>query len=272
MKRNPIYNFFSFGGGVQSTALAIMTVKSPHLFGEYLPEAILFADTREEYPETTMHRRLMFKWLRLHGFKCFVVHQKDHVSLSKKMSLVPIFTRDKMGSIGMTPRQCTHRFKIAPIQRKMRQLMGLTKGQRYQQKANLILGISIDEAQRAKPAQEPWLNKIYPLVELGLSRNNCEQIIKKHWNFYPVPKSRCYFCPFQSAQQWENLKQLRPKLFQKAVELDAALRHQSTFGLMQLDNPCYLHRKGIPLSEVNNQLSFDFFYPEKSCDSGYCFI
>jgi hypothetical protein len=78
----------------------------------------------------------------------------------------------------------------------------------------MLLGISADEAHR-----QP--ERIRPLVERGIDRRQCTQIILEAG--LPVPrKSGCWLCPFQKLSQWRELYIRHPDLFERAARLEEA--------------------------------------------------
>ena len=170
----------SLGGGVQSSVMALMA--SGGAFGQ-LPDCAIFADTHWEPPSLYTH----LDWLaeRL-GFPVYVVDngrslREDVNTLtnhSGNHSLVdlPLYLKGRNGhGDGIGRRQCTEHYKIRPIQRKIRELLGLTKGQRVPTgtAVELWLGISTDEAIRMKPSRDRWIQNRYPIIEAGMSRKQC---------------------------------------------------------------------------------------------------
>ena len=65
------------------------------------------------------------------------------------------------------------------MRRKIRTLLGLTKGQRVPSATavELWLGISTDEAIRMKPSRDRWIQNRYPLIEAGMSRRDCMDLV-----------------------------------------------------------------------------------------------
>ena len=125
----------SLGGGVQSSVMALMASQGAF---DAIPDCAIFADTHWEPPSLYTH----LDWLaeRL-GFPVYVVDNgrslredvKTLTNHSGNRSFVdlPLYLKGRDGgSDGMGRRQCTERYKIRPIQRKIRELLGLTKGQR----------------------------------------------------------------------------------------------------------------------------------------------
>ena len=74
---------------------------------------------------------------------------------------------------GIGRRQCTDNYKIRPIRRKIREMLGLMKRQRVPAgtSVELWLGISTDEAIRMKTSRDTWITNRYPLIEAGMSRH-----------------------------------------------------------------------------------------------------
>ena len=75
------------------------------------------------------------------------------------------------------------------------------------------------EEQRAERLSQRRSHVQFPLVEKGIGRDNCIEIIK-HAS-WPIPiKSGCFLCPFQRTSQWEKLARVHPDLLKKAIMLE----------------------------------------------------
>lgn len=97
-------------------------------------------------------------------------------------------------------RQCTLKYKIKPINDFCRKHYGAS----YKHKMASWVGISTDEWTRMGTSPVKAFDLLYPLVDYGLSRNDCEQYLKDH--DYPVPvKSACIGCPLHSDVSWRDL-------------------------------------------------------------------
>lgn len=169
----------------------------------------------------------------------------------------------------MLRRQCTREYKIEPIEREIRRLLGYQKGQRIPPRSAVAwLGISFDERRRASENKTPWIDNFYPLIQMGIDRNEC-QILNQHYLGYPVPKSSCYFCPFTRRQEWERRKVEDPTLFARAVALDRQIRDLRTFGKSRIEKPCFVSGTGRPLESVtNHQLAIELDFATEC--SGHC--
>lgn len=177
---------------------------------------------------------------------------------------IPAFTLDLQGNKAISKRQCTQDFKIDPIRKETRRLLGLVPRQRAPKGAvEQCVGISLDEARRMKISRERMTTLSYPLVELGMTRNDCMQWLNRHG--YPVPpKSSCIGCPFHSDNEWRDVKK-NETAWKQARELDNRIRSIEGFR-----GNLFLHQKRISLEEVDlstpedrGQQSFEWVKDEK---------
>ncbi len=146
---------------------------------------------------------------------------------------------------GMTRRQCTRDWKIRPVERKVKELMGHRKHARLPTVPVLEqwIGISIDEAVRAKDSREPWKVHRFPLLDLRMHRESCREWIADHG--YPEPpRSACIGCPYHSDEEWWRIRQ-DPEAWADAVDADEQVRHAEG-----LRGEFYLHHSCRPLAEA----------------------
>lgn len=243
----------SLGAGVQSSTLALMAAS-----GEIAQfDAAIFADTQGEPAN-------VYEWLNwLEAKLPYPLHRVTAGSLetreltvrtSKKTgklwmkNSIPAFVKKADGKKGMLGRKCTADFKITPITKKLRQLVGIKRAPR-DKKLILVdqaIGISLDEYQRMKPSKHSWIFHYWPLVDLGMTRKDCISWMAKHG--YPEPpRSACRFCPFHSDAEWTRLKIDEPLEFASAVEFEKKLQKAAN-GV--LDGVPYLHSLMQPLETV----------------------
>jgi len=270
------------------------------------PEAAIFANTMNE-PGSVL-RWLPYLELQLERIPIHVVYatrgsgnlrtENLRVHTTKDgqrrywKDYIPFFTvHHKDGKHGMYRRKCTADFKIAPITRKAREIVGredmlawrkeyratlqdyrnaqklpawetLTTKEKATFSKEFVsihrenrfgprpiveqwIGISTDEADRMKPAAEPWIKNRWPLIELGFSRADCLEWMKARGYLKP-PRSACTFCPYHSDAEWLSLT---PEEFTDAVELEReaqklAAECKTTWGVP------YLHASRVPLDRV----------------------
>ncbi len=103
-------------------------------------------------------------------------------------------------------RHCTDKFKIRPMKKYCDQRFG--KGNYI-----FILGIDAGEWQRAKTGD------YYPLIDMGLDREGCKQVIKEAGLPIPV-KSGCICCPFASPKEFKDMSLQDPVSFKRVVALE----------------------------------------------------
>jgi|TARA_R110002012_G_scaffold274488_2_gene460810 hypothetical protein len=250
----------SLGAGVQSSTLALMAAK-----GEItpMPDCAIFADTGAE-PQGVydyldwLEKQLPFpvhRVMRSEGLTNALKYQAKHKNKKnhvwKKFSNVgiPLHTQSVKGTKGMLLRSCTSLYKIEPVVKKIRELLGLKKGERGFKKVcvHQWIGISTDEAARMKLSKFSYIKHIFPLIENNMSRQDCLDWMKN--NKFPKPsKSACTFCPYHDDILWRDMKMNDPKSFSEAVEIDHLVRDgiKGTKG-----NKLYLHRSMKPLIEVD---------------------
>lgn len=243
----------SLGAGVQSSTLALMAAA-----GEIgpMPDAAIFADTQSE--PAAVYRQLEWLESRLP----FPVHRVTVGSLRDQILAAtrgeqrmdarpPFFLSDG----GMLNRQCTQDFKLVPIQRKVRELMGLKPRQRApgHVAVELWIGISLDESIRMKPSRLAYVAHRWPLVESRVTRQDCISWMEARG--YPKPpKSACTFCPYHDDSIWRDMKENDPDSWADAVRVDRAIRNgvMSRGGRRTL-SPAhwYLHSSRTPLETVD---------------------
>ena len=155
---------------------------------------------------------------------------------------------------GMGRRQCTSEYKLAPITRKVRELLGakppyfrrVPKGRVAEQ----WVGFSTDEVERANRRKDSqgvsYLTTRYPLLDLGMSRDDCiAYLTSKGWG--DTEKSACIGCPYHGNRQWRELRDTKPDEWADAVKFDEAIRKGGSRGL-PLNGEAFLHRSRLPLS------------------------
>ena len=235
----------SLGAGIQSTTMALMAAHSEI---EPMPDLAIMADTGDESSKTMEH----LAWLRSPNVLPYPVNVVSKGRLSDSIRArangqgrfvsAPFYTANG----GMGRRQCTREYKVEPLTKEQRALMGFKPRQRIEpESCEIWIGISTDECVRAGAAFERWAVNRYPLLEQRMSRHDCEQWLLR--NDYPIPpRSCCVFCPYRTNAEWRWLRDNDPEGWADAVEIDRLIR--STPGM---DNAEYLHRDLVPLDEVD---------------------
>lgn len=246
----------SLGAGVQSSTMALMAAR-----GEIgpMPDAAIFADTGWE--PAAVYEWLdwlegqlpfpVYRVMRGEGLRADLLHaceQKMRVgsAFTTRVGAPPLFATVNGEPRGMLPRQCTREYKIEPIAKKQRELLGYKARQRIPAgSAEVWIGISRDEMQRVRENYDAWAVNRWPLLEMRMTRADC----LRWWadNGLPTPpRSACIGCPYKSQEEW-RLTRSKPDEWADAVEVDAAIRG----GLRKTTSALYLHRQCVPLPEVD---------------------
>jgi hypothetical protein len=148
--------------------------------------------------------------------------------------------------LGMVLRQCTQEYKIAPVTKKIRELLGYQPRQRVKEIVHLWKGISTDEISRVKPSRDKWIVAEHPLIDIAnVDRTACIKYVEDYSLGTP-PKSSCIGCPFHDDHHWLDMKTNHPAEFEDAVLADKAIRNMS-----HMRATAYLHRSCKPLDEVD---------------------
>lgn len=249
----------SNGGGIQSSTLIMMMC-----VGE-LPwvDHIINADPGDESEATYRHLEWLDAQVRLYSNGRVETHTVSRggrlsdrirnraagrgVLNSDRFVSAPFFTSGgKDGRGGQGKRQCTREFKIEPLEKKERELLGYAPRQRIPAgSCEVWIGISTDEVVRAGAAFTSWTVNRYPLLEQRMSRRDCVAWLESRG--FPVPpKSACIFCPYKTNAEWRWLRDHDPKAWADAIEIDRLIR--STPGMREQE---YLHRDRVPLDQVD---------------------
>lgn len=234
----------SLGAGVQSSTLALMMQR-----GEVAPpDCAIFADTQWEPAAVYrwldwLEAQLSFPVIRVTAGNLREAAMRRSNVDGGRFASVPWHMEGAMGR-----RQCTREYKLDPLRRKMRELVG-RRGQ-----VEVCIGISVDEAHRMKPARNLWQHHTWPLIDKRMTRADCLAWMERAG--YPrPPKSSCLGCPFHSDQQWEEIKAV-PEEWLDVIEVDKAIRLQPKMRLQQ-----FMHRSCTPIDQVEftNAAQTDLF-------------
>jgi hypothetical protein len=244
----------SLGAGVQSTTLALLAAEDalPQ------PDVAIFADTGWEPRGVYEHLDRLEAALPYPVLRVSSGNLRDDVlSDSTRFAAVPFYVRNPDGSDGMGRRQCTSEYKLAPITRKVRELLGATAPDYRRvprgKVAEQWVGFSTDEVGRANRQRDSqgvqYLTTRYPLLELGMSRTDCERWLRiRGWG--ATTKSACIGCPYHGNRAWRDLRDNRPDEWADAVAFDAALRTDGGRLADMLHGDAYLHRARVPLDRA----------------------
>lgn len=277
----------SLGAGVQSSTIAEMIVE-----GELEPvDVVIFADTGDEPGHVYQHVEYLKGRLAKVNIPLVVVNNGnlvEDVYADGRFATMPLFSKqlfpiNKQASriqIGRLKRQCTHEYKIVPIERWIREELlrrGLAKRDkkaairtRKGVRVRVQLGISLDEVQRLKPSQTKWIDNTWPLIDKRMRRSDCIKWLEGRG--LPIPgKSSCKRCPYHDKNYWRDMRDNRVGDWREVVTFDHDLRNGQLRLSATARGELYLIEECIPLEQLdlstaqeNGQMVIDI------CDEGYC--
>lgn len=271
---NPTLRILSLGGGVQSFTLALM---AGHGEVGPAPDCAVFVDLGSE-SEATYEAVRFLQGSNVLPFPVHVVRGRDlaahtfRAAAREVSNVLPLSCPpEKGGARGRLQRGCTRDFKIRPIDRFVRDMIGVQKGRPVP--AGVVvekwIGFSVDEASRQlAPAHIQYFERVrYPLIEQWMSRQDCARWLRERE--YPVPpKSACIFCPYTDDERWRDMRDHRPDDFDRAVALDRAVRA----GVKGSCRTLYLHPSLVPLEEADLSRGPLVERANEICDSGHCHV
>lgn len=257
-------DILSFGAGVQSTTLLCMSCDGvlPKL------DAAIFADTHAEPSSVRLHLEWCQEKAGRAGIKLITTTKGDlradliaKLRDGKRAASLPLYVLKEDGTSGLLPRQCTQEYKIEPVDKAIRSILGIPRKRPWPTVVPIVrlwMGISADEVQRTRRSDRLAIQFWYPLLselskkvpselyERGFTRQDCLAWMEEHG--YPTPpRSACTFCPFHSDAEWLRLQTEDPESFADAVEVDRLIRSGPT---RELRGKPYLHSSLIPLEMV----------------------
>ena len=231
----------SLGWGVQSFTLAAMIA-----LGELPPvDAVIHSDTKFESILTYRFAEMWTSWLEYYGVRVVTVRDENNKVVTDRVGgkiFIPAFTNTPSSKGGQLRRQCTQRWKIAPLRRWLQK-------NRNGERVDMLIGISTDEWRRMRDSNVKYISNVYPLVDLGISRKDCKIWLGNHYLEEP-PKSACTFCPYHSTSEWMRIKQT-PEDYKEAINLDNRIRK------VRPPYDLFIHPSRRPLEEI------DFRTPEE---------
>lgn len=258
----------SYGGGVQSTALLVLAAEGKIDFTTFL-----FANTGDDSEDErtlTFVRDVAAPWAAQRGVAVHELRRQKRDGTAETLyqqvmrentPSIPLY----MAPTGMpASRSCTNHFKLKVIERWLRD-HGATRAD----PAVTAVGFSTDEVHRVGRVtrDDQALDRpVFPLLDLGLSRRDCERLIEDAGLPVP-PKSACWFCPFHRLATWRDRKRDRPELFDRAVTMERSInakRNESG------RNRFFLTSSLRPLDEVCEGVQGSLFDGPVTCDEGAC--
>lgn len=275
----PALRVLSLGAGVQSTTVLLLAAEGrlPKL------DAAIFADTGWEPQVVYEHLdRLDREVAQPANIPILRVSagniRSDALDPAHRFASMPLYILNRNGEPGMSRRQCTSEYKIKPIKEAVRRLLGAPEEPNRSGRmrpgrvparrvAEQWIGISADEAHRARDSDVGYVRHAFPLLavgveaepplkgatgRLGWSRSDCIRYLTSR-GFASTPKSACIGCPFHGNRAWRELRDNSPDHWADAVSFDAAIRNGAARAAAngnELRGTAFLHRSRVPLGNA----------------------
>ncbi len=222
----PALRLLSLGAGVQSSTVLLLACE-----GE-IPrfDVALFADTGWEPRAVYANLERLAVHANRHGMPVRRVSagniRTDALDPRHRFVSMPLHTLNPDGTQGLARRQCTSEYKIIPLKKAARALLGYPHPRRVPRGvyAEQAIGISTDEFTRAKDSRLRFLRNVFPLIDLGFDRARCMEFLAER-GFGETVKSACVGCPFHGNAGWRWVRDNDPDGWAEAVEFDRAIRH-----------------------------------------------
>jgi hypothetical protein len=206
----------------------------------------------------------------LYGNFLAAVKRKD-----TRFDLPPFWTKNrKTGKRGRLMQKCTGAYKIAPMQRvvrkKLEEVAGIsTSCKRFQQNCvRTWIGFSKDEISRIKEPKQKYIWLQYPLVAMGMTKNDVFRYYKKINRPLP-PRSVCNACFANDVSHFKEMYENRPSDWEQAVAVDDACRDLS---FMRVDDECYVSSTLKSLRQLCDEGFAESEKPDILCQTGFCFL
>ena len=261
----------SYGAGVQSTALLVLAARRLIDFPLFI-----FANTGDdsEHPDSLdFFHTVARPYAKKHNLELVEVKKAGPTLLEAQIAEdSKSFALPFRGESGAPMnRTCTVDWKIKVVAKELRR-----RGASAKNPADVALGISTDELQRAKsPGSVDPRNKIqrrlYPLIDARMNRNDCQTLIADEGLPVP-PKSACWFCPWHSRDAWIQLRSETPHLFEKSADLEIRYKERlAAKGVRtQWISDHGAKRKALLREVIDDQQVMPFESDDGECE-GVCF-
>ncbi|MEV5979679.1 hypothetical protein [Streptomyces sp. NPDC052114] len=180
--------------------------------------------------------------------------RKDALDPHHRFASMPLYILNKDGKPGMTRRQCTGEYKIKPLKKQVRELLGYPYPARIPRDVFVEqwVGISTDEFHRAKDSDVKYMRNRHPLIDINWSRADCVRYLTS-LGLADTPKSSCLGCPFHGNAQWRSIRDSSPQEWEDVVAFDAAIRKGNARANAtgnRLLGEAFLHRSRVPLDQA----------------------
>lgn len=231
----------SNGAGQDSKAILVKLIHDPVFRKKYAPNDLIVvtSDTGNEHQETAEEIEIMRQMCMDACIPFFFIdcHSKYFTGDWRGGYINFLRSGNRIGSKAF-PKTCTDKLKIQPIYKFLEDYVhetysteqhgrksALKEFAKTHGKIDVLIGIAKGEEKRvADPDTGPkWMqesiNRVYPLIDEGLDRAGCHDVIESYGHNIPIP-SNCILCPWMSEQELLYLYMVNPGWYYTWVELE----------------------------------------------------
>lgn len=230
----------SLGGGQDSTAILYKLMYDADFRETYASEDLLviMSDTGNEHPETYSHIQFLEILCEEYGIDFIFISSDLGFHTESWQDLVSFYKRTSTCGSKAFMKSCTDNLKIKPIYKCLEDYLGTKYGidtgrkKGYYEfaekfgKIRMMIGFGADESKRqASRDNDPkWKAEViemsYPLIDIGWSRQDCQDYIKSLDFDVPLP-SNCMLCPYIREIELIWLERFYPEVYYEWVEIEA---------------------------------------------------
>ena len=235
----------SFGAGQDSTTLLMLYLYDADFRARYAPRdfIVVMSDTGNEHPHTYRYVTFIQALCEQHELPFYFLTADQGWHRGKWQGLKEYYRATSTCGSKAFVKSCSDNLKIQPIYRFLDNYLqreyalngGVNKKSFYQfagryGKVNVLLGISRGEERRIKQAKDKvklakWMLRtiepVYPLIELGLDRQDCQNTIRAFGHQVPFP-SNCMLCPYMSKLELLWLARFYPAEYREFTLIEQA--------------------------------------------------
>ena len=253
----------SFGAGMQSTALALMScenaVQTPAPF-PLVPiyDAVIYCDLGLEPPWVKTQLDFARGACEKAGIHFYVLDTPLYRDFlrnfgERRTVSIPWWTLREDGHRSRMPRNCTIDYKVEVVSKFVRrELLEYKKFQRLRpqdRKAHeMHMGFSVEESRRCRENKNPLFVNHFPLVKMNFKRADSYKYILERWGL-KTRASSCSFCPCHTNFFFRYLKEHDPEQFSQVASIDALLRDKNPKPPM--DSDLYISRSRKRLADLS---------------------
>jgi len=212
IEREAAVSVWSCGGGVESTAIAVLVAEGvlPK------PDIAVFVDCGWErkrtmsYLQDVLRPRLAAVGVRLQRVQTIEFGENELIDRRGYVA-IPAYRRTADGKVTKLRTRCSGPWKARTAKRWLRR-QGVVRCENW-------VGFAADESRRAKQSPNRWIRHRWPLIELGMDREDCLYAIGKA-GWPKPPRSNCVMCPQHSDSEWLRMANDEPGEFKRASEIE----------------------------------------------------